>query len=306
MGAAFSHGLLRRFLHFKSRLAKRQLSTGANVEANEQAPTVDPSQLFQLPPVTRTPSSPRIPLSLLTNSPTSMSDDAWFDDEWVNIHRVGKHQPALAGPVPRPVEVELYPWAQTPHVAARVDGKTIGNLSDGFAGHVYEVLRARKDAGLPPVTVPGEVRRGDIVPVYLAAKIPHWDKLDGWIESVAPPGWKPVQPKRRSQEEVRLHGTARYQEALSGLFAKYGARSRSVHASIEWTTTRSGKFAGEPMGLVSLDGVVFAELQAAHPEHWHLIYADHQSGTPGRLLVRLTRDGGKFGATGVYKTPRRL
>lgn len=307
MGVSVSgHGRLWRFLHPASRPAKKDLIARGRDEAGAQSPAVAPSHQIGLPPpsATWTPSVPRIPSSLVADKSASTSDNAWFDDEWVNIRGVGMHQQALTGPVPRPVQVELYPWAQTPHVAARVNGKTIGNLSDGFAGHVYEVLRARRDAGLPPVTVPGEVRQGDFVPVYLAVKIPHWGKLDAWIDSVAPPGWMPAQPNRPSQEEVRLHATARYQEALAGLFEKYGARSRSVNASIEWTTTRSGKSAGEPMGLVSLDAVVFAELQATHPEHWHSVYADYQAGTPGRLLVRLTRDGDKFGATGVYKTPR--
>ena len=222
----------------------------------------------------------------------------------MNIHRVGKHQGALAGPVPRPVQVELFPWQHGAHVAARVNGSTIGNLSEGFAAHVYGVLVARREAGLPPVTVPGEVRRGDIVPVYLAVNIPHWSKLEGWIQSVAPPGWAPAQPKRRSEEEVRLHASNRYQAALAELFEMYGDRSRSLRASIKWVTKTSGRLAGSTMGFVSRDGIVFAELQAAHPEHWRSIYADFQAGTPGRLLVRFTRDGERFVAIGVYKTPR--
>lgn len=306
VGTPFERGRLWRLLHRASRQAKKERIAQSRAAGDARRPAVAPSHQIGTPThsATRNSNARQIPSSLATNKPTPTSDGGWFDDEWVNIHGVGKHQQALAGRVPRPVQVELFPWAQAAHVAARVNGTTIGNLSDGFAAHVYEVLRARRDAGLPPVTVPGEVRRGDLVPVYLAVKIPHWGKLDAWIASVAPPGWTPAQPKRPSQEEVRLHATARYQEALAGLFEKYGARSRSVNASIEWTTTPSGAFAGKPMGLVSLDGTVFAELRAAHPEHWRSLYADHQKGTPGRLLVRLTNEGGKFGATGVYRTPR--
>ncbi len=223
------------------------------------------------------------------------------DAEWVSVSGVGGYQEVLAGRLPRRVRVELFPWDRGTSVTVRVDGQRVGELPVGVADRVHAVLRARREARMPPVVVAGEVRRGDYVPVYLAVNIPSRDKFTGWIASVAPDGFTQPRPK---EEEVGLHALSKYQNALAPLFEKYGANSRGVEVSIEWTTTPSGKYAGQPMGLVCLDGATFAELQAAHPDKWQAIYHDHQGGTLGRLLVTFWRHEGKYGAYAVYKTPQ--
>jgi len=223
------------------------------------------------------------------------------DGEWLNITGVGDYQKVLAGRLPRHVQVELFPWDRGTSVTARVDGRRVGELPPGVADRLHPVLHARREAGMPPVMVLGQARRGNYVAVYLAVNIPNRDKFTGWISSIAPEGFTQPRPK---EERASLHALNKYQDALALLFEKYGSRTRGVEASITWTTTPSGKYAGHPMGLVCLDGTTFAELNAAHPDNWQAIYDDHQAGMPGRLLVNFWQDKGKYGTFAAYRTPQ--
>ena len=220
--------------------------------------------------------------------------------EWVNITGVGDYQEVLDGTLPRPVQVELFPWDRGGSVTARLDGKRVGELPASVAARVHPVLHARRRAEMPPVIVRGEARRGDYVPVYLAVNIPHRDKFTGWLASITPPGFTQPRPK---EEDVNLHALNKYQDALAALFGRYGPKTRGVETRIEWTTTPSGKYAGRPMGIVSVDGIAFAELQAARPDKWQAIHDDHRAETPGRLLVTFWQHEGKHGAFAIYKTP---
>jgi hypothetical protein len=197
------------------------------------------------------------------------------DDEWVNVHGVGEYQRVLAGMVPCTVQVELFPWDREERVTARVNGQRVGELSDGFAGKVHAVLHARRVTGLAPIIVEGEVRRGDYLPIYLAVRIPHWGRLAAWIESVAPTSWR---PRRPAEVPARLHKLGQHQEALVRLFAKYGSRTRGVPAVIRFQPAPTSKYAGQTMGFVSIDEIVFAELNAPAEGSWSDVLADYEAG----------------------------
>lgn len=221
--------------------------------------------------------------------------------DWVSIQGVGDHQKALGGTVPRAVHVELFPWEREQRVTARVGGQRVGELPSSIERSTYAALRARRSAGMPPVVLQGEIRRGDRVPVYLAVALPTVSQLASWAMSIAPEGWS---LPRAKQEDVTLQGLHDYQEALATLHQKYGNAKRRPVASIEWTAAQGGKHDGEPLGLVSLDGIVFAEFRPRSPEKWRPLYEDHKAGTPGRLLVSFTKGSGGYGAWAVYKTPQ--
>jgi hypothetical protein len=221
--------------------------------------------------------------------------------EWVNVTSVGGYQEVLDRKLPYAVQVELFPWERGNSVTARVDGQRVGELPASVATRLHPVLHARRKAGMPPVMVRGEARRGDYVPIYLAVNIPHRDKFAGWIACITPEGFTRPRPR---EEDVNLHALNKYEKALAALFGEHGVRTRGIEARIEWTTSPSGKYAGQPKGIVSLDGITFAELHASHPDKWRAIYDDHQMGTPGRLLVKFWKHEGRHGAFAVYKPPQ--
>jgi hypothetical protein len=221
------------------------------------------------------------------------------EGRWINVQGVGEYQRVLQGRVPRAVQVELFAWERSEQITARLDGERVGDLPWQIVGPAHAALRARRERGLPPVFLPAQVRRGDYVPAYLAVRLPAQDEFDAWLASVTPEGWT----KPREKEEYPSFSTAKaYQEALAELFAKHGAKDRSLVATIEFETRQDKKGNDFTLGIVKRDGLVVTEFNIDHPR-WEPIYNDHQAGTPGRLLVRFSKSGEKYRASGVYKTP---
>lgn len=226
--------------------------------------------------------------------------DLTVAEEWVNVEGVGDYQRLLSGRVPRPAEVELFAWDRGEGVTARIDGERVGEMPSNFVSKAHAALRARRQAGLEPVYLTGEIRRGDYVPAYLAVKVPGYYEVESWARSLAPEGWS----RPREKEEYPYFSTAKqYQEALAVLFAKYSEATRGLKAEVAFMPRPAGKNAGELMGVVSRDGLVITEFDVDH-ERWAGLYSDHVAGNVGRLLVSFSQSSnGKYRASGVYKVP---
>ncbi len=222
-------------------------------------------------------------------------------EEWVNVQGVGDYQGLLTGRIPRFAEVELFAWDRGEGITARIDGVRVGDMPSRFVSKAHAALRARRQAGLEPVCLPGEIRRGDYVPAYLAVKVPGYYEVESWARSLAPGGWS----RPREKEEYPYFSTAKqYQEALAALFAKYSEAARGLKAEVTFMPRPAGKNAGELMGVVSRDGLVITEFDVDH-ERWAGVYSDHVAGNIGRLLVSFSQSSnGKYRANGVYKVPK--
>lgn len=275
-----------------SRLRKK-----AAVEATRPAPATPPppTPVSKPAPVPITEAAP--PAERVTETPDR---DLTAEQRWVNVQGVGEYQRVLAGPVPRAVDVELFAWDRAEQITVRLDGERIGDLPWQIVGPAHAALRARRQMGLPPVFLPAEIRPGDFVPAYLAVQVPTQQHFDAWLATVTPEGWT----KPRDKEEYPYFSTAKaYQESLADLFAKYGDKDRGMLAKIEFETRQDKKGNDYTVGVVKRDQLIVTEFQIDHPR-WEPIYTDYQSGTPGRLLVRFSRSGEKYRASGVYKTPK--
>lgn len=227
--------------------------------------------------------------------------DPTATEGWVNVQGVGDYQKLLAGRVPRTVQVEMFPWDRGEGITARLNGERVGDMPWNFVSKAHAALRARRQAGLQPVHLPGEIRRGDYVPVYLAVQVPGYDELATWVRSQAPEGWS----MPRAKEEYPYFSTAKqYQEALAALFVKYGDATRALKVDVQFMPRPTGKSAGDLMGVVSRDGLVITEFDVEN-ERWAGLYSDHVAGNPGRLLVTFSQSSnGKYRASGVYKVPK--
>ena len=190
-------------------------------------------------------------------------------DTMTQVRGVGRHQELLAGP-PRRVRVELMPWVRGDTITAKIGGERVGEID--YSPALHQTLLAMSKAGLPPLIVEGEVRRGDVVPRYLAVALPNPVEL----KSLAPKGWEPA------ESLINVHMTTHYQDALHAL---YRAKTRRREAQVTFRDHEGGKYAGKPEGVISLDGQIIGELSAGADVKWSIIHEDRQAGIPGRLMV---------------------
>jgi hypothetical protein len=199
-------------------------------------------------------------------------------DTMTHVGGVGRHQAILAGPVRR-VRVELMPWEKGDTITAKIDGERVGELS--YSTELHRVLLAMRKGGLPPVVVDGEVRRGDILPRYLAVALPEISALkafapEGWEPAKSPEGWAPA------ENPINVHRAKDYQDSLRALY-KTNARRRE--AQVTFRTHVGGKYDGKPEGVIVLDGQVIGELSPTSDEKWSIIHQDRAPGIAGRLMV---------------------
>lgn len=190
-------------------------------------------------------------------------------DTMTHVRGVGGHQELLAGP-PRRVKVELMPWERSDTITAKIGGERVGEIDCSPALH--HILLAMRKNGLPSLIVDGEVRRGDVVPRYLAVALPNPDEL----KTLAPKGWVPA------ESPINVHMTTHYQDALHAL---YGAKTRRREAQVTFRDHEGGKYAGRPEGVITLDGQIIGELSAGADAKWSIILEDRKAGIPGRLMV---------------------
>jgi hypothetical protein len=214
-------------------------------------------------------------------------------DMMTHVKGVGRHQQILAA-LPRWVKVELMPWQQGDTITAKVNSERVGEID--YSASLHTVLAAMRNLGLPPVVVDGEVRRGDIVPRYLAVALPSLSEL----KTLLPKGWAPA------ESPINVQMITRHQD---GLAAAYDPKGKAQEAAVTFQTHTGGKFNGQPEGQISIDGHVIGELSAGHDDKWQLIYEDQQAGITGRLMVHIygsTDAAGKmvYSADGIYKDRR--
>jgi hypothetical protein len=206
-------------------------------------------------------------------------------DNMTHVGGVGRHQAILAGPVRR-VMVELMPWEKGDTITAKINGERVGELS--YSTELHRVLLAMRKDGLPPVVVDGEVRRGDVVPRYLAVALPGLVELKG----LAPVGWAPA------ENPINVHKGKNYQESLRAL---YKPKMRHREAQVTFRAHVGGKYDGKPEGVVTLDDQVIGELSTNSDEKWSIILQDQNSGVPGRLMVLIhPGHGGQSEGTSPY------
>ena len=190
-------------------------------------------------------------------------------DTMTHVRGVGNHQELLAGP-PRRVRVELMPWERSDTITAKIGGERVGDID--FSPALHQVLLAMRKAGLPSLIVDGEVRLGDVVSRYLAVALPNPDEL----KPLAPKGWAPA------ESPINVHMATHYQDALHAI---YRAKTRRREAQVTFRDHEGGKYAGQPEGIISLDGQIIGELSAGADAKWSIILEDRQAGIPGRLMV---------------------
>ncbi|MBC7593501.1 MAG: hypothetical protein H7288_06125 [Kineosporiaceae bacterium] len=219
-------------------------------------------------------------------------------DSMTTVSGVGRHQKILGGLLGR-VTVELVPWKRGESITVKLQGERVGEFSNG---KLHTVLLAMMTAGLPLVNVPGEVRRGDWVPRYLAVATPDPKILKALHPELWAPGVQPV--KMLPQKGIGVYRTGNYQPALREL---YRPNARRREATVTFGVHTSGKFTGQRNATVELGGQVIGELIAQYSEGWELIVEDREVGVLGHLMVRveIDRNGndidGPFIVDALYK-----
>jgi len=220
-------------------------------------------------------------------------------DSMTTVSGVGRHQAILERSSSR-VVVELVPWKRGDAITVKLDGERVGELD--YSGNLHTVLIAMMTAGLPLVSVPGEVRRGDRVPWYLAVATPDPTALKVLHPELWVPGVQSV--KLLPETGISVYRAGNYQPALRAL---YRANARRREATVTFGVHTSGKFAGQRNAMVELDGQLIGELIAQYSEGWALIAEDREVGVPGRLMVRVQVDrygdavDGPFFVQALYK-----
>jgi len=215
-------------------------------------------------------------------------------NDWMTLVRgVGRHQQILAG-LPPHVQVELMPWEQGDTITAKINGERVGELD--YSGPLHTVLAALRTRGLPPLIVEGEVRRGDIVPLYLAVALPSTEE----IRAQLPSNWAPA------LTHINVGMTSHYQDELALV---YNIKQNRV-AEVTFRSHEGGKADGLREGVVTLDGHVIGELAPANQKlQWAVIDSDQQNGIPGRLLVETVKSHNaaknvdEYGVRATYKRP---
>jgi hypothetical protein len=214
-------------------------------------------------------------------------------DTMAHVKGVGRHQQILAG-LPRRVQVELMPWEQGDAITAKINGERVGELD--YSGPLHTVLAALRKRGLPPVIVDGEIRRGDIVPLYLAVALPSVED----VRALLPSDWAPA------LTHINVGMTSRYQDELALV---YNIKQNRV-AEVTFRSHEGGKADGLREGVVTLDGHVIGELAPANQKlQWAIIDSDQQNGILGRLLVETVKSHNaaknvdEFGVRATYKRP---